>query len=180
MVNMIGKRTRTFFNVVCVPLLLTISVSAEDSGEHKPKAPAFTARDIKNKLVFSDSLLAHGPLIIDFWATWCKPCIEEFKALKKIVKKYASQNLRVLAVNEDGPSEITKVKRMVAMKRWPFIVVMDNGKAIMQKYNVVALPSLFLVGSDGTIHLVTRGYVPGDEVKLEEKIRELFSTKEQN
>jgi cytochrome c biogenesis protein CcmG, thiol:disulfide interchange protein DsbE len=149
--------------------------AAEPSIQQRVKAPAFTARDLRNKLVSTDTLLAEGPLIIDFWATWCAPCKEEFKALKKIVTTYRAQNLRVLAVNEDGPSEITKVRQTVAMTKLPFIVVTDNDKSIMELYNVTALPSLFLVGTDGTIHLFSRGYIAGDEKKLEQKIQELLA-----
>ena len=91
---------------------------------------------------------------------------------KKYLKEYSDKNLTVLAVSEDGPSETARVKQMVRMKKWPFIVVMDNGRNIAQKFNVTALPALFLIGSDGKIHMHTRGFVPGDEAKLEEKLRD--------
>ncbi len=175
-------RFSTGMRLLCCTACLLFPVAAQSTdevaGKHRVKAPVFTARDLRNKLVSTEKLLAEGPLIIDFWATWCAPCKEEFKALKKIVATYAKHNLRVLAVNEDGPSEITKVRQTVAMKKLPFIVVMDNDKSIMEAYNVTALPSLFLVGTDGTIHLFSRGYIAGDEKKLEQKIQELLAEEE--
>jgi hypothetical protein len=66
---------------------------------------------------------------------------------------------------------------MAAMKKWPFVIVMDKGKAIAQKYHVTSLPALFLVGTDGQIHFSTRGFTTGDETELEEKIRALLPEK---
>ncbi|MBN1309275.1 MAG: TlpA family protein disulfide reductase [Chitinispirillaceae bacterium] len=155
----------------CLLFLSVASIIVAEPGVTLSSVPRFTARDINNSLVSIDSLIARGPLIVDFWATWCAPCIAEFKVIEKIVKKNKDKNLTVLAVSEDGPSEAARVKQMVRMKKWPFIVVMDNGRSIAQKFNVTALPALFLIGSDGKIHMHTRGFVPGDEAKLEEKLR---------
>lgn len=168
--------TRTLLCFACFIFFFVIP-SAADESNVLHKAPAITARDLSNRLVFSDSLTARGPLIIDFWATWCSPCIAEFKIIKKLVKKYADRNLTVLAVNEDGPSEITKVRQMVAMKKWPFVIVMDKGKAIAQKYHVTSLPALFLVGTDGKIHFTAKGFTTGDETELEKKILSLLPEK---
>jgi thiol-disulfide isomerase/thioredoxin len=152
------------------------AVAAEPGGS-LPTAPRFIARDIDNRLVSVDTLIARGPLIIDFWATWCAPCRAEFRAIGKLIAKYADRHVTVLAVSEDGPSESAKVRQIVAGGKWPFIVVMDNGKSIAQKFNVSALPTLFLVGSDGLIHFYSRGYVPGDESKLEKALRDLSTGK---
>lgn len=164
-----GTRLRAV--LVC---LFFISTFIHAQKQSLPAAPQITVRDISNKLVNTDSLIADGPLIIDFWATWCAPCMAEFRALKKIVKQHKNKNLRVLAISQDAPSEIAKVKQTVKTHRLPFIVAIDKDKRIGQKYHVNALPSLFLVGTDGKVHLRTRGFVSGDEIKLEKEIRDLL------
>ena len=166
------RGTRAGLYNACLLFFFITANTAADPVEKLSAAPRFTVRDINNRLVSIDTLIARGPLIIDFWATWCAPCLAEFKTIEKLVKKYSDKNLTVLAVSEDGPSETARVKQMVRMKKWPFIVVMDNGRNIAQKFNVTALPALFLIGSDGKIHMHTRGFVPGDEAKLEEKLRD--------
>ncbi|MBN1574939.1 MAG: TlpA family protein disulfide reductase [Chitinispirillaceae bacterium] len=169
--------TRRWLHVACILFSSVAMIIAAEPGGNLPAAPRFSVRDINNRLVSIDTLIARGPLIVDFWATWCAPCMAEFRAIEKLVKKYGDKNLTVLAVSEDGPSEAAKVKQTVRMKKWPFIVVMDNGRSIAQKFNVTALPALFLIGSDGKIRMHTRGFVPGDEAKLEEELREITADK---
>lgn len=162
---------------VYVLFSFAVSIFAAEPNSGLPKAPHFTARDVNNRLVSTDSLIVRGPLIIDFWATWCSPCLAEFRAIEKLLKKYENKNVTVLAVSEDGPSEAARVKQMAATNKWPFIVVMDNSRSIAQKFNVSALPSLFLIGSDGKIRMNTRGYVVGDEAKLEKELRDTIAGK---
>ncbi|MBN1129320.1 MAG: TlpA family protein disulfide reductase [Chitinispirillaceae bacterium] len=147
-----------------------------DTQSARSDAPSFSARDINNRVVSIDSLRSRGPVVIDFWATWCVPCMLEFKALTKLAKKYKDKQLTIIAVSQDNPSEIAKVKQLAAANKWPFVVVIDAGKKIAAKYQVRSVPALFLVHTDGKILYSSRGFVTGDEVKLEEAIRELPDT----
>jgi peroxiredoxin len=156
----------------CLSLFAGMPILAAGPAGPLTTAPRFTVRDINNRTVSIDTLIAHGRLIIDFWATWCKPCMDEFRAVEKLVKKYGDSTLTVLAVSEDGPSEAARVKQTALAKKWPFIVVMDNGKNIAQKFNVNALPTMFFIGTDGAIRFRTQGFVTGDEAKLEEELRD--------
>ena len=161
--------------ICCMMTILPCMVRATDAD--LPSAPSITVRDIDNRLISTDSLLRRGPLIIHFWATWCTHCIREMKALQGIVEKYGGDRVTVLAVSLDSPGEITKVKQTARMKKWPFIVAIDNGKNISQKFQVTALPALFLIGRDGLIHAMSRGFTPGDETKLDETIREMLPSR---
>lgn len=164
------RMTRRALLVACILFSFIVSSIGAAPGGDLPTAPRFTVRDINNRLVSIDSLILRGPLIIDFWATWCAPCRAEIRAIEKLVKKYGEKNLTVLAISEDGPSEAAKVKQMAATNKWPFIIVMDNGRSIAQKFNVDAMPSLFLLGKNGKIRMNSRGYAIGDEAKLEKEL----------
>jgi cytochrome c biogenesis protein CcmG/thiol:disulfide interchange protein DsbE len=165
--------TRTLIRIACIFFLSAMGATVAGPTKGLSTAPSFTARDINNRLVSLDSLKSRGPVIVSFWATWCVPCLMEFRALKKLAKKYADKNLSIVAVSLDTPAETAKVKQMAAANRWPFTVVIDAGKTISSKYQVTAVPALFLIDSDGNILLSTRGYITGDEKKLEEAIRGL-------
>jgi peroxiredoxin len=163
--------------LLCSVITLFLPCATVAAGTDLPSAPSFTVRDIDNRLISTDSLIKRGPLIVDFWATWCTHCIREMKALQGIVEKYGSDRVTVLAVSQDSPAELTKVKQAAKTKKWPFIVVVDNGKSITQKFQANALPALFLVGGDGKIHAMSRGFSPGDETKLDEIIGEMLRAK---
>jgi cytochrome c biogenesis protein CcmG/thiol:disulfide interchange protein DsbE len=167
------QRTRTGFRIACVFFLCALMAHGAGSQRNLPEAPSFIARDIHNRLVSLDSLLNNGPVIVDFWATWCVPCMLELKALKKLSKKYKDKNLTIIAVSLDNQAEIAAVKQMTAANRWPFTVIVDIGKKISEKYHVTSVPALFLIDTDGKISYSSRGYVTGDEVKLEEAINGL-------
>jgi peroxiredoxin len=167
---------RVLYGPALFIVMFLFPTAAAPAGDAElPQAPSFTVRDINNRLISIDSLLGHGPLIVDFWATWCTHCMREMKALQVIVEKYGSPKVTVLAISQDAPAEITRVKQMVRLKKWPFIVAIDNGKNIAQKFQVTALPSLFVIGSDGKLHAMSRGFTPGDEEKLDGVIRELLN-----
>jgi cytochrome c biogenesis protein CcmG/thiol:disulfide interchange protein DsbE len=168
-----SQRTRTDFRFACVFFLCVFLAHGADPKRNLADAPSFIARDINNRVVSIDSLRVKGPVVVDFWATWCVPCLLELKALKKLAKQYKDKQLTVVAISQDNPGEIAKVKQMVAAKKWPFIVVIDAGKKIAAKYQVRSVPALFLVQADGKVLYSSRGFVTGDEVKLEEAIREL-------
>ncbi len=171
MKTMVSTGMRGIFFFACL-FLHALPATAQE--KQLPTAPSFTVHDLDNKLVSTDSLIEKGPLIIDFWATWCVPCMSEFKFLKRIVAEHKDKNLKVLAISQDAPSEDAKVRQTVRSRRLPFIVAMDRDKTIGRKYFVSALPSLYLIGTDGKVHLHTRGFVASDEVKLEKEIREIL------
>ena len=173
MTNTTSQRTRLDFYIACVFFLGVIASYAAGSSNNLPDAPSFIARDIHNRLVSIDTLRLHGPVIVDFWATWCVPCMLELKALKKLSKKYKDKNFTVVAISLDNQAEIAKVKQMVEANRWPFTVAVDADKKISEKYHVTSVPALFLIDTGGKIRYSSRVYVTGDEVKLEEAINEL-------
>ena len=167
------QRTRWGFLIACMFFWGVVASYAGESGNDFPDAPSFVARDIHNRIVSLDSLRKNGPVIVDFWATWCVPCMLELKALKKLSKKYKDKNLTIIAISLDNQAEIAKVKQMTAANRWPFTVAVDAGKKIGEKYHVTSVPALFLIDTGGKVRYSSRVYVIGDEVKLEEAINEL-------
>lgn len=138
-------------------------------------APDFTARELKGKTVSLKNLLEEGPVIVDFWATWCSPCNQEFVHVKKLYTKYKGQGLQVIAVSEDGVKAEPKVRRFVKTRKSPFIVIVDKSQNIQKRFGSMVLPTLFLIGTDGKIRATHKGYLPGDEKKLQKEVAALFS-----
>ena len=88
-------------------------------------------------------------IILNFWASWCIPCIKEMPDLEKIYQKYADQGLVVLAV---GMGETQKRSSQFIKKyHLTFPILLDPQGTISKTYGVQALPATFFIGKDQTI-----------------------------
>ena len=162
------------WTAVCA-ILLSFAVY----GESPPEAPKFSVKDLEGEMVILDSLLSRGPVYVSFWAIWCKPCIRELDELAPIYEKYRERGLELLAISEDGPRSIHRVKPLVRGKRWKFRVLLDLEKELLRAFQVVSLPTSFLIDRDGKIVNTYQGFKPGMEKLIEEELTKLLADGEE-
>jgi peroxiredoxin len=155
--------------VAALALPLAGIASAADSV-----APDFALPNMDGKDVKLSQLLDHGPVIVDFWATWCKPCIKGFPALQQITDKYREQGLTVLAVSVDSPKSRERVAPFIRSQKYTFEVLYDTEGKVSKKYSAVAIPRTVLINSKGEIVLTTTGYRPSNEEQLDAAVRALL------
>jgi peroxiredoxin len=165
------------FILLAGALLVPPAVSDEDQ-EERPLAPAFSLKDLNGRRVALDDLLGKGPVLIDFWATWCKPCIKELPHLHDMYLTYRDRGFQVVAISEDSPRSLSKVKSFVAGNRYEFLVLLDENGTVQRKFNFRALPYTVLLDRDGRVVHSRMGYRPGDEKVLEEKLVALLQAQE--
>jgi cytochrome c biogenesis protein CcmG/thiol:disulfide interchange protein DsbE len=134
------------------------------------KAPAFELADLDGKEVSLSSLLKDGPVILDFWATWCKPCIRAFPGLQDLLEKYDERGLKVVAISVDGPKTKAGVAPLMRSKKYDFRVLFDSDGRVARKYNAVAIPRTVLVSPAGEIAFATVGYRPSNHDLLEKAL----------
>ncbi|MBH09958.1 MAG: hypothetical protein CMG74_06305 [Candidatus Marinimicrobia bacterium] len=123
-------------------------------------------------------LLEDGPLLIDFWATWCKPCKKVMKYLDEYHDAYAENGFKVLMINQDTPRSMGKVKSYIRSQRYTFHVAIDPNQKIAKKLNGQVMPTLILIDKDGIIRWRHQGYIPGEEIEIERQIKMLFGLNE--
>jgi cytochrome c biogenesis protein CcmG/thiol:disulfide interchange protein DsbE len=152
-------------------LIFPLSVQPK---EKKTTAPNFAAKNLDGKKVELKELLGDGPVLISFWATWCKPCIKELNQLQKVYKKHKKKGFEILAIDVDGPRSRSKVKPMVKGLKWDFPVLWDKTKKIYRKYHVLGIPHTVLIDKSGQIRYTHTTYRPGDEEVIKKKIEELL------
>jgi thiol-disulfide isomerase/thioredoxin len=85
--------------------------------------------------------------VLDFWATWCPPCVQSIPHMIELTAKYKDRAVLFIAVSVDNSSE--PVKKMVRSKGITYHVGMDNGLA--EKYSVRSIPSTFIIGRSGQV-----------------------------
>lgn len=135
--------------------------------------PDFTLPDINNKDVALTDLLGKGPVLIDFWATWCAPCKKAMPALQKLAEKY--DTLTIVTISIDAPKDVTKAKSYLKSNNFKFIGLFDSEKKLATRLNVVNPPHTFILDKQGNIVYTHEGYESGVEAVYEEKILELLT-----
>ncbi len=166
-----GRRL-TGLVVLCVAALVFMGVGSSSAAQKK--AADFTLTSITGEDVTLSELLKVGPVVIDFWAIWCKPCVKAFPDLQEIFDSYRDCGLTLVAVSIDGPRTTSKVGAFVRAKGNTFEVVLDPSQKVARKYHVTSVPRTVLVDVDGNITYAVTGYRPGNHGELVRAIEKLI------
>jgi len=118
--------------------------------------------------------LENGPVILDFWATWCAPCKKAMPAYAALQKKYADEGLQLWAVSWDRGKATAKIPGYFETKGFEFPALLDPDQEHGRALGVRMLPTTFLIAPDGSIAWKHTGYASGDEVELEQMVRTLL------
>ncbi|MGL4982901.1 MAG: TlpA family protein disulfide reductase [Treponemataceae bacterium] len=102
------------------------------------------------------------PVFLNFWATWCPPCVKEMPAMEKIHQNY-SQNITVLAVNVG--EQIKPVRDFINKNKLTFSILLDRQSSIARVYSVQAIPTTFILDDKGVIVAVRRGTLTEKEMQ---------------
>lgn len=121
------------------------------------------------------SEVVEGQLVVlDFWTTWCKPCIRSIPKIIEVSEKFEESEVQFIGVNEDSPRNVNKVKPMVKSLKIPYTVILDTDQLLLSELMVNAFPTLMILNKEGQVLYTHVGFSSGDEITLEQKIRELL------
>jgi peroxiredoxin len=155
--------------------ILTLSASTSALAG---KAPDFKLSNLEGKDVVLSELLKKGPVVVDFWATWCKPCLKAFPGLQNTYEEYKERGLTVVAVSVDGPKTRAGVAPLMKSKKYDFEVVFDTDGRVAKKYNAILLPRTVLIDQKGEIVFGMVGYRPANHEKLAEILKSIIPEKQ--
>ncbi|EHH01196.1 TlpA family protein disulfide reductase [Paraprevotella clara] len=141
--------------------------------------PSVQLKDLEGKTVNTAELSNNGkPFVISFFATWCKPCNRELKAIHEQYADWQEETgMKVIAVSIDQAQNINKVKPMVDGEGWEYEVLLDPNSEFRRAMGVQMIPHVFIIDGKGKIAESRSGYTDGAESHLIEKVRELIGEK---
>ena len=137
--------------------------------------PQVTLKTIDGKAVRVDTLNNGGkPFIIDFFATWCKPCNRELDTISEVYADWQEETgVKIFAVSQDQAHNIHKVKPLVDNHGWEYDVLLDPNGDLKRAFGIQNIPYVLIVDGNGKIVYRHMGYNDGEEAELIEKLREL-------
>lgn len=160
-------------------LVVSFGFFSLSSAMAQTKLPAITLKTIEGNTVRTDTLSNNGkPIIIDFFATWCKPCNRELKAINEVYEEWQEETgVKLVAISIDQAQNINKVKPLVDSNGWPYEVLLDPNSDFKRALGIQMIPYTLIVDGDGNIVYKHNGYTDGAEEELIEKVRELVGEK---
>lgn len=112
---------------------------------------------------------------VDFWASWCKPCVQSFPWMNEMQAKYGARGLKVVAVNVDANK--ADADAFLAQVPAKITVAFDPKGETPSKYRAKGMPSSYLVGRDGKVLMMHAGFRDDDKQDLESRIRQALGVK---
>lgn len=138
-------------------------------------APEFSGRDINNKELSLSSFRSKNYVLIDFWASWCVPCRQDFPFLKQAYEQYHSKGLEIISVSTD--EDLEKWKTAIAkdgVGQWKHFFAKQNSSLVAVQYFVAAIPVKVLIDKEGNIIARWRGGGEENKESLKKTLHELF------
>ncbi len=128
-------------------------------------APAFSLGSLDGKSVELGDY-AGSPVIVNFWASWCLPCTEDFPELAATLDRYESSGLEVLGIVHNDEERFARDFGAENGATWPLL--MDPGNTTWEAYSVIGLPTSYFIDSAGLLQAVAFG--PLDETAINEHL----------
>jgi peroxiredoxin len=169
-------------SAACVVGALAVVLSS-GCGEVKSAADVgavaqdFSAPDVNSGTTFQlGDHLGKEVILIDFWATWCQPCLAEMPHLESLWEKYRSRGFLVVAVSMDSADQLADVPAFAKRNQMNFPVLTDEDSSIASVYNPrKSAPLSVIIDKAGHITAVREGYNPGDESYVEKDVLKALS-----
>ena len=134
-------------------------------------SPNLTLKKMNGKSVKLSEYLNKGPVLINFWATWCSPCKKEMVFLDQFERRYKDNGLSILSISVDSQKSLAHVRSYIRANNYTYDVFLDPNRQVFKKLNGNLMPTNVLIDKDGKVLWRHYGYIPGDEKNMDLELR---------
>lgn len=157
-------------------LMVAVFLSPAYSKENK-KIPNVKVKNLKGEEVDTKHFSNGGkPFIINFWATWCKPCILELNNISEVYPDWQKETgVKIIAISIDDTRNSKKVAPFINGRGWSYEVYLDENSDLKRALNINNPPHTLLVNGKGEIVWEHNGYAQGDEDEVISQVKKLIA-----
>ena len=134
-------------------------------------SPNLKLTKLNGRTITLSEYLKKGPVLINFWATWCSPCKKEMVYLDKFERKYKDEGLSILSISVDSQKSLSHVRSYIRANDYIYDVFLDPNRQVFKKLNGNLMPTNVLLDTDGRVLWRHYGYIPGDEENMDLQLR---------
>lgn len=156
-------------------LFISLASFMSFSQDKVHKLPAIDVKTLDGKTFNTANINNNGkPIIVSFWATWCKPCVKELNAIAEEYEEWQKlTGVKVIAISIDDSRNTAKVGPFVNGEGWDYEVYLDPNGDLKRAMNVNNVPHTFLLNGNKEIVWQHNSYADGDEKELLEQVKKL-------
>ena len=138
--------------------------------------PSIDIKTLEGKTINTASFDNNGdPIVISFWALWCKNCIKELEAITEIYEDWQDEtNVKLIAISIDDSRNTSKLKPFINSKGWEYEIYHDPNSDFKRALGINQIPHTFLLNGKNEIISEHVGYTDGQEEELYDKIIKLI------
>jgi len=162
-------------SLIIILVFVTASAQSVNNFNSGRTAPNFKLENIDREIIELNDLIGSGPILLCFWSSCCKSAVMQIEAFAGLYDIYKTDGLVMLAISTDDEKTVAKVKPYVKTKNFNFVVLYDTDGAVARIYYAFDVPFSVLIDHSGKIVFSHLGYMKGDEIELDERIKNLLN-----
>ncbi len=144
-----GLRGASFRTWILAPLFFLLSCSAGEYIDQGSTAPQFELPQLSSGVPLDLTAFRGKVVLLNFWATWCPPCVKEMPSLQRLQEKLAGEDFVVLAISVDEDAE--EVRDFVRRQGLTFPILFDPDHVVAERYQALKYPETFLIDRSGVV-----------------------------
>lgn len=170
---------KTFFIALSILLCGSLFCYSQENTSNKviglKKIPAIEVKTLDGKTFNTGNIANDGkPIIISFWATWCKPCVSELTTIEEVYEDWQTETgVKLIAVSIDDSKTTGNVKPLINGKGWEYEILLDVNSNFKRAMNVNLVPHTFVLNGNGEIVWQHTSFSQGSELNLIEIVRKV-------
>lgn len=166
--------------IIMLSLLLSISVYSQSEGKKGQKLPSIDLRTAEGEPFNTADISNDGkPVILSFWALWCKPCIKELNTIADEYFEWQQETgVKLIAVSIDDSRSSSKVKPFADGNDWEYDILLDVNGDFKRAMNVNMIPHTFILDGEGNVVWQHTSFSEGGELQLIDNVRKVIAGQE--